>query len=395
MSRPAIDRSRMSELAARAGLAVTGVTSAEPFDGLGEKLERHVRAGHVEGMDWFTVERSHFAANPQNLHGTARSIVAVGVPFWNPNIAPPDDDEPRGRIARYAWGRDYHKTLKARMTELHRLLEAETGRSIEARLLVDTARIVDRAVAARSGLGWYGKNSMILVPRHGSWVMLGELVVDIELEPDPPLKSRCGQCRRCLDACPTGALIDDHTLHAPTCISFLTIELRGTIPVELRSKMGNWVFGCDICQDVCPYTSAAQPEDDPAFRPERVEHAFPSLRWLLRMSEDEFRETYRGRSVLRAKRSGLARNAAVALGNVGTDQDLALLEEVVSSHDEPLVRGHAAWAMGRIDRAASVPLLERRLGVEQDASVRDEVRQAIDGPLAIPGTEEGLHAAGD
>src|SRR5579875_2520637 len=393
MSRPAIDRVRLSELAANAGLAVTGVTSADPFDGLGERLDRLARAVHVDGMDWFTVERSRFAANPRNLHASARSIVAVGVPFWNPDIQPPDDDEPRGRIARYAWGRDYHKTLKTRMQALHRLLEDETGRSIEARLLVDTARIVDRAVAARSGLGWYGKNSMILVPRHGSWVMLGELVLDLELKPDPPLKPRCGQCRHCLDACPTGALIDDYTLHAPTCISFLTIELRGAIPVELRSKMGNWVFGCDICQDVCPYTGAARPVDDSAFQPERVEHAFPSLRWLLRMSEAEFRETYRGRSVLRTKRSGLARNAAVALGNVGSTGDLALLEEVVACHDEPLVRGHAAWAMGRIDRAAALPFLTGRLDVEPEADVRYELRQAIDGPLAIPGVEEGLHAA--
>lgn len=395
MSRGEIDRARLAALAAQAGLSVTGVTSADPFDGLGEKLERHVRAGHVEGMDWFTVERSHFAANPQNLHGTARSIVAVGIPFWNPSIVPPDDDEPRGRIARYAWGRDYHKTFKTRMKEFHRLLEAETGRSIEARLLVDTARIVDRAVAARSGLGWYGKNSMILVPRHGSWVMLGELILDIELEPDPPLKSRCGQCRRCLDACPTGALIDDHTVHAPTCTSFLTIELRGTIPAEIRAKMGNWVFGCDVCQDVCPYTGAAQPEDDPDFRPERVEHAFPSLRWLLKMSEDEFREVYRGRAVLRAKRSGLGRNAAIALGNVGTAQDLDVLEETVMSHDEPLVRGHAAWAMGQIDRQGSLSFLEQRLEIERDSAVCQEIRHVIDGPLALPGLEEELRAARD
>ncbi len=372
-----LTRERVRELAAAVGLSVAHVTTADPFDGLAEKLEAHILAGRIAGLDWFTVERARFSADPRNLHAGGRSIIAVGLPYWQPDIQPPDDDEPRGRISRYAWGRDYHKTLKERMRDLQQRLEGEVGHAIDARLLVDTARIVDRAVAARSGLGWYGKNAMILVPGHGSWVMLGELVVDVEIEVDRPLKPRCGQCTGCLDACPTGALVAPYTVDTPRCISFLTIELRGPIPRELRPQMGNWVFGCDVCQDVCPYTGAARPADDEAFRPARIENAFPSLHWLLRMTEPEFREIYRGTAVLRTKRTGLARNAAIALGNTGSRRDLAVLEEALISHDEPLVRGHVAWAMARIDHSAVSATLLSRLVYEEDASVRAEIADAL------------------
>ena len=372
-----LDPARVRALAAECGLDVAAVGPADPFPGLADLLESRVRAGHMAGLDWFTVERARFSADPRNLQPTARSIVSVGIPYWRPEVVPPAGDEPRGRIARYAWGRDYHSTLRARMESLHRRLERELGREIEARFLVDTARIVDRAAAARSGLGWYGKNTMLLVPRHGSWVMIGELVVDVEIAPDAPLRPRCGRCTGCLDACPTGALVDAYTLDTPRCIAFLTIELRGPIPREIRPQLGDWVFGCDVCQEVCPYTAAALPSDEPTFLPERVEHAFPPLRWLLRMSDAEFRATYRGTAVLRAKRAGLARNAAVALGNVGSPSDLAVLEDVVIGHDEPLVRAHAAWAMTRLDPAGATPFLLRRLAVEPDAGVRGEIVDSL------------------
>ncbi len=371
---------RLKVLAREAGLVVTGVTTAASFSDIAEMVLERIREGHMTGLEWFTEDRARFSADPRNLHPTARSIISVGVPYWQPDLQPPQDGEPHGRISRYAWGRDYHTTLRARMERLHACLEAELGRRIEARFLVDTARIVDRAAAVRAGVGWYGKNTMVLVPGYGSWVMLGELIVDIELEPDTPLRPRCGRCTSCLDACPTGALVEPYTLHVPRCISFLTIELRGPIPRELRPLMGNWVFGCDLCQEVCPYTGAARPVVDPDFRPERIEHCFPALTWLLRMTEEEFREVYRGRAVLRAKRSGLARNAAVALGNVGRPDDLAVLEEVLTRHDVPLVRGHAAWAMARIDAAAADPALRRALVSESDPYVRGEIRQALETP---------------
>jgi epoxyqueuosine reductase len=372
-----ISRERLRQIANQTGIAVTAVTTAEPFDGLADILEERVLAGRLAGLDWFTVDRARFSADPRNLHSGGRSIISVGIPYWQPAVEPPRGDKPRGQIARYAWGRDYHKTLKQRMKALLAALERELGRTVEARLLVDTARIVDRAAAARSGLGWYGKNTMILVPGHGSWVMLGDMIVDVEIEPDTPLRSKCGRCSACISQCPTGALLDTYTLDTPRCISFLTIELRGPIPVEIRQDMGNWVFGCDVCQEVCPYTKAAAPIHDPAFQPVREENAFPLLGWLLEMSDEEFRSIYQGTAVMRAKRSGLARNAAVALGNIGGVDDLELLERVVSSHDLPLVRGHAAWAMARIDQRSSEPFLVRRMTREPDDYVRAEIASAV------------------
>ncbi len=372
-----LQRERISELAAQCDIPLTGVTSADPFDQLGDLLADRIRAGNLNGLDWFTEERARFSASPRNLHVSARSIISIGVPYRLAPVTRPDD-EPRGRISRYAWGHDYHRTLKSRMKCFLALLEHELGREIEARLLVDTARIVDRAVAARSGLGWYGKNTMILVPGHGSWVMLGDMLVDIEIEPDQSLKPRCGRCTLCVDRCPTGAIKPGYVIDTPRCISFLTIELRDAIPHDLRPLMEDWVFGCDDCQEVCPYTKAATADDDSAFKPRSLDNAFPRLGWLLTISEDKFRETYRGTAVLRTKRSGMARNAAVALGNTGTGRDLELLERTVATHDLPLVRGHAAWAMANIDRTASSSFLQQRLDAETDGSVRRELRTALD-----------------
>lgn len=373
-----IERQRLRKLAAIAGLSVTAVTTAEPFPELWPVLHQRIADGRLRGMDWFTEERALFSLTPRNLHPTGQSIISIGVPYWTPSITPPDDGIPRGRIARYAWGKDYHRTLRKRMEHLHALLEQELGRPVEARFLVDTARIVDRAVAARSGLGWYGKNTMIIVPHYGSWVMLGEMIVDIPIEPDPPLRPRCGRCTACLAACPTGALVGPYELDAPRCISYLTIEHRGVIPLELRPLMGNWVFGCDICQEACPYTIAARSTIDPDFLPEREEHCFPRLEWILRISEEEFRTVYRGRAVLRAKWAGFARNAAIALGNCGRPDDAAVLEEVLARHPHPLVRGHAAWALAQLGGQAALPTLRQALACEEDPYVRSELLTALD-----------------
>jgi epoxyqueuosine reductase len=290
----------------------------------------------------------------------------------------PEDGILRGRIARYAWGGDYHVILKRRMAALLARIEERAGRSIEARLLVDTARIVDRAVAGRSGLGWYGKNTCIIVPGYGSWVLLGELLLDIELEPDSPLDRNCGRCRACIDRCPTGAIVGPYELESGRCISFQTIEQRGSIPHELRSQFGNWVFGCDECQDVCPYTGAAKEAFDRELTPQSLQNVAPELGWLMTMSEDEFRAMYRGTAVLRTKRRGLARNAAVALGNAADEQAIPMLEAALIHHDEPVVRGHAAWALGCYPNRATRRALEGTLSTETDESVRDEITLALD-----------------
>ncbi|MFL5761040.1 MAG: tRNA epoxyqueuosine(34) reductase QueG [Thermomicrobiales bacterium] len=365
------------ELAHRHGLSIAAITTASPFADLEPFLNDHISAGRVNGLDWFTPERARFSLDPCNLMPSARSILSVGVDYRSVDPDKPDD-MPRGRIARYAWGLDYHKLLKTRMRSLHRAMEREVGRSIEARFLVDTARIVDRAVAARSGLGWYGKNSCIIVPGHGSWVLLGELVLDLELQPDEPLAKNCGRCQICLDRCPTGAISAPYTIETPRCLSFQTIEQRGSIPRELRAKMGDWVFGCDICQEVCPYTKAVTVDADPAFSPRTIDNAYPSLARLLTMDQDGFSALYAGTPVTRAKRRGLARNAVVVLGNIGTDDDLPLLLKAMTAHDEPLVRAHAAWAVGHIGGSQARNALESSLATELDETVIGEVRLALE-----------------
>ena len=368
---------RIKYLAARHGLAVSAITSADPFPDVADHLARHIADGHVAGMDWFTPERARFSADVRNLHPGARSIVSFGLAYWSGPAEKPDDGIPRGRISRYAWGKDYHRVLKRRMKALLADMNDLAGRELDVRILVDTARIVERAVAARAGLGWYGKNANLIVPGRGSWVLLGEMVTDLDLEPDQPLDRNCGRCTICLDRCPTGAIVAPYTIHAPSCISYLTIELRDVIPHELRSAMGDWVYGCDVCQEVCPYTGAAEIVNDPDMQPASVENAFPSLHWLLRMTPEEFGATYFGTPVPRTKRRGLARNAAVALGNIGTPGDVPVLAKALAEHDEPLVRGHAAWALGTIGGQAARAVLGRRRQAEPDEYVVSEVTRAL------------------
>lgn len=335
-------------LAARNGLSVSAITSTEPFEGLADFMEQHIEAGHVEGMDWFTVDRARFSSDVRNLHPTAKSIISIGLAYWSGPAEKPEDGVARGKISRYAWGRDYHRILKRRLKALQTDLEEHVGESLDTRILVDTARIVERAVAARAGLGWYGKHSNIIVPGHGSWVMLGEMLTELDLVPDTPLDKNCGSCRICMDKCPTGAIQDAYTIHAPSCISFLTIEERGSIPHDLRPHMQDWVYGCDVCQEVCPYTAAARPVDEPEMMPASINNQFPSLHWLLTMTDEEFGQNYFGTPVPRTKRRGLARNATIALGNIGTEEDVSILTETLNHHDEPVVRAHAAWALGRL-----------------------------------------------
>jgi epoxyqueuosine reductase len=364
-------------LAREAGLAVSAVTTAEPFGGLAELLSSRIDDGHLDGLDWFTHERARESADPRFVHSEWKSIISVGLPYYTVDSGKPDDGVTRGTISRYARGVDYHRTMEKRMRRLTGLLKESVGRPVEARQLVDTARIVDRAVAARAGLGWYGKHSCVIVPGHGSWVMLGEVLVDVEITPDLPLNRDCGRCTICLDRCPTGAIVAPYTINAPKCLSFQTIEQAGAIPEEIRPLLGDWVFGCDVCQEVCPYTGAAAVTDDPDVLPRATENAYPGLGWLLEMSEESFRAVYRATPVLRTKRSGMARNAAVALGNIGQDRDFPALVTALREHDEPLVRGHAAWALGHRFGNAARGELDRAWRGDPELAVRSECNGAL------------------
>ncbi len=386
---------QIKRLALEHGLTVSAVTTAEAFPEVFAILRDRIAAGHLAGMDWFTMERAAASCDPRTLMAEPRAILSVGIAYWGHDAGKPDDGVPRGRISRYARGVDYHDILPRRMRSLHASIETLVGHPVEGRFLTDHARIVDRAVAARAGLGWYGKNACIIVPGHGSWVMLGEMLLDLDLAPDQPLDRDCGRCTFCIDRCPTGAIVAPYTIHAPACLSFQTIEQRGAIPRELRSRLGDWVFGCDVCQEVCPYTRAAADDPDPAFLPPSVEHAYPSLPGLLAMSTQTFRQRYRGTAVMRARRVGLARNAAVALGNIGTDADVPVLAHATLGHDEALVRGHAAWSLGQIGGSTARRALLRAWDREQDAGVKQEIAWALEATpdsATPPVTKLGTHS---
>ena len=264
--------------------------------------------------------------------------------------------EPSGPVARYARGDDYHDVMQARLDTLHDWIARTAGRDIGGKAYVDTGPLLERDLARRAGLGWFGKNTTLINPRTGSFFFLGALLIDLALKPDEPFATEhCGTCRRCLDACPTGALVEPHVLDSTKCISYLTIEQKGDIPVKLRPLVGELVYGCDICQDVCPFNvKFAQELKEPAFAPRAALGSAQCLkdtrtlaRDLLAVSEAEFSAAFKGSPMKRAKRRGLARNAAVALGNVGTAEDEPALEATLT-HDEPLVREHAAWALARL-----------------------------------------------
>ena len=261
--------------------------------------------------------------------------------------------EPSGPVARYARGDDYHDIMTERLTMVHRWLEGELGRPVRGKPYVDTGPILERDLARRAGLGWFGKNTNLLHPTLGSFFFLGALLVDAELEPDAAFESdHCGTCTRCLDACPTNALVEPRVLDATKCISYLTIEAKGAMPDELRPMIGELLYGCDICQDVCPWNekfATALPEGS-AFAPRGAlgsRDARTLAREWLAMTQEEFSTAFKGSPMKRAKLPGLKRNAAIVLGNIGSEPDLDILTRALDD-PEPLVREHAAWALARL-----------------------------------------------
>ena len=341
---PAARAARARALALEAGFDLAGVASAEAPRELGF-FQDWIARGYAGEMAYLTSQRER-RADLRTAFPWARSVVCVGLQYDTAGpystAAAPD----RGWIARYAWGDDYHDVVKARLEDLRARLRAELG-PMESRVYVDTGPIVERAYAAAAGLGAWGKNTCLLHPEHGSWFFLGEAVTDLDLAGDGPRPDMCGSCTACLDACPTGALTAPYVLDATRCISYLTIEVKGAIPEERREGVGRHVFGCDICQDVCPWNRRRRHVGPAAFAARPGLQA-PDLAELASLDDDAFRARFRGSAVKRAKRRGLLRNVAVALGNSGDGGRRPVLERLAADEDA-VVREHALWALRKLE----------------------------------------------
>jgi epoxyqueuosine reductase len=339
---------RIKGLALEVGFDLVGIAPAEPPPELGF-FPAWVAQGYAGEMAYLTgqVERRR---DLRVAIPWARSVVAVGLQYDTAQPYSTEAAPEAGWIARYAWGDDYHDVMKALLDRLAERLVQEAG-PVRVRSYADTGPIVERAYAAAAGLGAWGKNTCLLHPEHGSWFFLGELVTDLELAADAPRADLCGSCTACLDACPTGALPAPYVLDATRCISYQTIELKGPLPEEQRAGVGRHVFGCDICQDVCPWNRRRRHRAGPAFAPREGLMA-PDLVELAAVALDEqrFQRLFRRSAVKRARRRGLLRNLAVALGNARQARHRPVLERLARDED-PLVQEHAAWALRRLDGA--------------------------------------------
>jgi epoxyqueuosine reductase len=303
------------------------------------------------------------------------SVISVGLNYFVPRSRPQPSNASNGWISRYAWGDDYHDVLKRKLDTLLERVKEIHGDAVEGRSFIDAGPVLERDFAGVAGLGWIGKNTQLISPKRGSWFFLGELFVDLALAYDRPMRDRCGKCDLCLKACPTSAFVGPYVLDARRCISYLTIELKGWMPRHLRPLVGSHIFGCDICQDVCPYNVKAKPSAEEAFSPRAGLYA-PQLIPLLALDEETFRRRFRGSPILRAKRRGFLRNVAVALGNSKSPAAIPALVHALDDTDA-LVRGHAAWALGRIGFGQAMTPLQERLAIEPDNEVRDEIEDAL------------------
>lgn len=399
----------IKEYAYTLGFDTARITSAEALPEAERVIRERIAQGLMEGLPWFTMERAEVSCYPDALLPGAQSIITLAMFYLTEQPDETHGDVPRGRISRYAWGDDYHEIIKPRLQQfaewLREYARKEISDDVETRLFVDTGRMVDRAVAQRAGLGWFGKNTNILTKGWGSWVFLAEIVTNLPLQADLPLKTSCGSCEICLHACPTKALPAPYVLDNTRCISFLTIELRGSIPLELRPLMGNLIFGCDICQEVCPVnivaekrlglrgsqktqSSASHKESHQQpghalpvlthqeFRPRAPVGSSPELIPLLSLTEEQFRERFRFSPIRRTKRRGLLRNVCVALGNCGDQRAVPALIDALQDN-EPLIRGHAAWALGRIGGEQAKEALHTALATEENKEVQKEIQCAL------------------
>jgi epoxyqueuosine reductase len=353
---------RIKEKAYELGFDLIGIAPASRAPHA-EAYRRWVSKGYAANMRW--LERNpERRENPRNVLPTAQSVVVVGLSYFL--LDPPAElwnDPSRGRIARYAWGLDYHHIMLPRLRELGGFVDKEAGRPRHQRAYVDTGPVLERDFATQAGLGFVGKNTLLINPGMGSYLFLGEILIDLKLEYDEPALDNgascpvsgqskrvgtCGNCTRCLDICPTHAFPAPYILNSNRCISYLTIELEEEIPTKLRPLLGNWIYGCDECQEVCPWIRRYSQPTREIFLRYDPEQVAPKLLDLIKLDDKAFRARFKNTPIKRTKRRGLLRNVAVALGNWGNPETLPVLENIANTDPEPLIRDHARWAINQI-----------------------------------------------
>jgi epoxyqueuosine reductase len=341
----------IQRLAGECGFELAGVAAAIPLTEA-DYYGQWVAAGFAGEMKYLTDHRAEVRSDPRKLLSTAQSVICVAKLYNGPQpYSTQLNDRELAWISRYAWGEDYHDILRRGLERLAGKIGEHAAQPFEWKICVDTAPLLERAYARRAGLGWIGKNTCLINQDMGSWFFLGELLVSLGIEPGTPPPDRCGTCTQCIDACPTKAIVPagvpggpEWAIDSRLCIAYFTIELHGTIPAEARAKMGNHVFGCDICQDVCPWNHRAPVTTEAGFSPE---HFAPDLEKLAEISEEEFRNIFRTSPIKRARYSGFLRNVAVAMGNQRGDRFRRPLEKMAHSPDA-LVAEHARWALAQL-----------------------------------------------
>ena len=366
---------RIQSRAQELGFELVGITPATESQTI-QRYREWIENGYAGEMGY--LERHlPLKEDTRTLLEEAKSVISLAMNYYT--LDPPNelvDDPSRGQISRYAWGEDYHDVIRSRLLELVEYVRNTAETEIKSRVFVDSGPILEREFAQKAKLGWIGKNTNLINWRSGSWYFLAEVLINLDLEyTSEPLLGSCGTCTKCIEACPTDAIVEPNWLDSRLCISYLTIELRDNIPQELRSQMGNLIFGCDICQEVCPWNSKAKPTTEPAFQP-REGNLTPELLSLVNMTQTEFSKRFRGSPIKRAKRRGFLRNVLVAIGNWGSRSAVPSLKKALLD-DEPLIRGHAAWALGQIGGKQAEKALEDQLLCEVDRNVISEIQDAL------------------
>ena len=338
----------IKDQARRLGFPLAGFTTPEPPPHF-SIFERWLDAGHYGDMRYLADDRARERRrHPRLILPECKSILVLAAPYADPKSAEASNEPgPTGRVAAYAWGDDYHNVFIPRLQQLVAFIEEQVGHPVPNRYYTDTGPILERDLAQRAGLGWIGKNTCLINPKHGSYFLLAEILLGIELESDSPFATdQCGTCTRCIEACPTGCISPNRTIDARRCISYLTIELKNDIPEDLRPLLGNWVLGCDVCQMVCPWNRFHRQEVDESFAP-RPDVPYPNLIRELELTPETFNRKFKGSTVKRAKRRGYLRNVAIALGNSQNLKAISTLENA-SNDSEPMIREHANWAIEKI-----------------------------------------------